>query len=156
MVRVEGEGYDPGEYALANANERISDLLKRSGGINQFAYVKGATLIRRNEFYATPSENAITADNLAGVKANASQDKKNDTEAEKILLSRIDSKINQKTVVKDEATETVKADGFKKETIENMAQRVQLGNQAILRSEEMVGIDLEAILLNPYGNEDLI
>jgi protein involved in polysaccharide export with SLBB domain len=156
MVRVEGEVYYPGEYALASANERISDLLKRSGGINQFAYVKGATLIRRNEFYATPSENAITAVNLAGVKANASQDKKNDTEAEKILLSRIDSKINQKSVVKDEATETVKADGFKKETIVNVAMKEGLGNQAVLRSEEMVGINLQEILLNPGGKNDLI
>jgi protein involved in polysaccharide export with SLBB domain len=156
MVRVEGEVYYPGEYALANANERISDLLKRSGGINQFAYVKGATLIRRNEFFATPSENTITTGNLAGVKANASQDKKHDTEAEKILLSRIDSKINQKSVAQDEANETVKADGFKKETIENVAMKEGLGNQAVLRSEEMVGINLQEILLNPGGKNDLI
>jgi protein involved in polysaccharide export with SLBB domain len=156
MVRVEGEVYYPGEYALATADERISDLLKRSGGINPFAYVKGATLIRRNEFYAMPSENAITANNLAAVKANASQDKKNDTEAEKILLSRIDSKINQKSVVKDEVTETVNADGFKKETIENVAMKEGLGSQAIVRSEEMVGINLQEILLNPGGKDDLI
>jgi protein involved in polysaccharide export with SLBB domain len=156
MVRVEGEVYYPGEYALAKADERISDLLKRSGGINPFAYVKGATLIRRNEFYAMPSENAITANNLAAVKANASQDKKNDTEAEKILLSRIDSKINQKSVVKDEVTETVNADGFKKETIENVAMKEGLGSQAIVRSEEMVGINLQEILLNPGGKDDLI
>lgn len=156
MVRVEGEVYYPGEYALAKADERISDLLKRSGGINPFAYVKGATLIRRNEFYANPSENAITANNLAAVKANASQDKKNDTEAEKILLSRIDSKINQKSVVKDEVTETVNDDGFKKETIENVAMKEGLGSQAIVRSEEMVGINLQEILLNPGGKDDLI
>jgi protein involved in polysaccharide export with SLBB domain len=156
MVRVEGEVYYPGEYALANANERISDLLKRSGGINQFAYVKGATLIRRNEFFASPSENAITVGNLAGVKANATQDEKNNTESEKILLSRIDSKISQKALSKDEATETVKADDFKKETIENVAMKEGLGNQAVLRSEEMVGINLQEILLNPGGKNDLI
>jgi protein involved in polysaccharide export with SLBB domain len=156
LVRVEGEVYYPGEYALATANERISDLLKRSGGLNQFAFAKGATLIRRNEFYVSPLENAITMDNLAGVKSNATQDEKNNTESEKILLSRIDSKISQKALSKDGATETVKADNFKKETIENMAQKVQFGNQASLRSEEMVGIDLEAILLNPGGDEDLI
>lgn len=156
MVRVEGEVYYPGEYALAKADERISDLLKRSGGINSFAYVKGATLIRRNEFYAIPSENAITANNLAAVKANASQDKKSDTEAEKILLSRINSKINQKSVVKDEVTETVNADAFKKETIENVAMKEGLGSQAIVRSEEMVGINLQEILLNPGGKDDLI
>ncbi len=156
MVRVEGEVYYPGEYALANANERISDLLKRSGGINQFAYVKGATLIRRNEFFASPSENAITLGNLAGVKANATQDEKNNTESEKILLSRIDSKISQKAVSKDEATETVKADDFKKETLESVAMKEGLGNQAVLRSEEMVGINLQEILLNPGGKNDLI
>jgi protein involved in polysaccharide export with SLBB domain len=156
LVRVEGEVYYPGEYALANANERISDLLKRSGGINQFAYVKGATLIRRNEFFASPSENAITVGNLAGVKANATQDEKNNTESEKILLSRIDSKISQKAISKDEATQTVKADEFKKETIENVALKEGLGTEAAVRSEEMVGIDLGEILMNPGGKNDLI
>ena len=51
---------------------------------------------------------------------------------------------------------TVKADDFKKETIENVAMKEGLGNQAVLRSEEMVGINLQEILMNPGGKNDLI
>ena len=36
----------PGEYVLTHKNERLSDLVKRSGGLNSWAYVKGARLIR--------------------------------------------------------------------------------------------------------------
>ena len=30
--------------------ERISDLLKRAGGPNEYAYYEGATIIRKTEF----------------------------------------------------------------------------------------------------------
>ena len=51
MVEVEGEVQYPGKYALERKNERISSVLERSGGLSQYAYTKGATLIRRTEYY---------------------------------------------------------------------------------------------------------
>ncbi len=51
IVEVEGEVNFPGKYTLEKKNERISDLLERCGGITQFGYVKGATLIRRTEYF---------------------------------------------------------------------------------------------------------
>ncbi len=51
LVEIEGEVKFPGKYALDKIEERISDLLNRAGGVTQFAYVKGATLIRRSEYY---------------------------------------------------------------------------------------------------------
>lgn len=45
-VTVSGEVMFPGEYVLTHKNERLSDLVKRSGGLNSWAYVKGARLIR--------------------------------------------------------------------------------------------------------------
>lgn len=45
-VTVSGEVIFPGEYVLTNKNERLSDLVARAGGLNQWAYVRGARLIR--------------------------------------------------------------------------------------------------------------
>ena len=46
-VSVTGEVLYMGNYALSKKNERISDLVKRAGGLTEDAYVKGARLIRR-------------------------------------------------------------------------------------------------------------
>lgn len=45
-VRIEGEVMKPGIYAIIKKNERISDLVKRSGGLTAFAYIDGASLKR--------------------------------------------------------------------------------------------------------------
>lgn len=46
-VSVEGEVLYEGTYSLTNKSERLSDLIKKSGGVTQFAYVKGAKLVRQ-------------------------------------------------------------------------------------------------------------
>lgn len=46
-VTVSGEVNFQGKYVLSNKNERISDLIKSAGGLTEFAYIKGATLIRK-------------------------------------------------------------------------------------------------------------
>lgn len=155
MVRVEGEVFYPGEYALANANERISDLLKRSGGLNQFAYAKGATLIRRNEFYDAPSENEIKSENLTSVKENVARDSLDRTEFDKLLLERIDMKILEKGGDQSNKKGGLMADDFRKETIIGFVEDDSVETVAI-KTQEMIGIDLIAILNNPGGNNDLI
>ena len=46
-VSINGEVNYPGSYTLKTKNERISDLLKRAGGLTKFAYAPGATLTRQ-------------------------------------------------------------------------------------------------------------
>lgn len=46
-VRVTGEVVFPGVYTVTKKEERISDLVAKSGGLTQWAYVKGARLLRR-------------------------------------------------------------------------------------------------------------
>ena len=45
-VTVSGEVIFPGEYVLTHKNERLSDVVRRAGGLNGWAYVRGARLIR--------------------------------------------------------------------------------------------------------------
>lgn len=51
-VRIEGEVLFPGMYALPHKNARLSDLVELSGGVSDWAYIKGARLSRR----MTPEE----------------------------------------------------------------------------------------------------
>lgn len=46
-VTISGEVIFPGNYVLTHKTERISDLVKKAGGVNSWAYVKGARLQRR-------------------------------------------------------------------------------------------------------------
>lgn len=46
-VSISGEVIFPGSYVLTKKNERISDLVKKAGGLNSWAYVKGARLLRQ-------------------------------------------------------------------------------------------------------------
>ena len=46
-VSISGEVIFPGSYILTHKEERLSDLVGKAGGLNTWAYVKGARLLRR-------------------------------------------------------------------------------------------------------------
>jgi protein involved in polysaccharide export with SLBB domain len=46
-VEIKGEILYDGTYALTNKSERLSDLVKKAGGVSPFAYVKGSKLMRK-------------------------------------------------------------------------------------------------------------
>lgn len=46
-VFVEGEVLVNGPYTIINKNDKISDIIKRAGGLTELAYPEGATLLRR-------------------------------------------------------------------------------------------------------------
>lgn len=58
QVKVEGEVLYPGMYTIKSKDERVSDLLKRAGGLTALAYVKGASLKREGPAKVT-GKNAI-------------------------------------------------------------------------------------------------
>ena len=43
-VQVTGEVLYEGDYARTEKSERLSDLIKKAGGVTPFAYIKGARL----------------------------------------------------------------------------------------------------------------
>lgn len=46
-VRIEGETLFEGDYVLSKKGERLSDLVKKAGGLTPEAYVSGARLVRK-------------------------------------------------------------------------------------------------------------
>ena len=60
QVKLEGEVLYPGLYTIANKDERISDLIKRAGGLTAYAYADGASLKRPGAEVVNPNDkNAI-------------------------------------------------------------------------------------------------
>lgn len=57
QVRIEGEVLYPATYTITKKDERISDLIKRAGGLSPLAYVEGASLKRTGGNY--PSGNSV-------------------------------------------------------------------------------------------------
>ncbi len=63
MVRIEGEVKYPGEYALLKKDETVSDLIRRAGGITEFAYLPGASLQRKaSDAMVAQGSSALTGD----------------------------------------------------------------------------------------------
>jgi protein involved in polysaccharide export with SLBB domain len=60
QVKLEGEVLYPGTYTITQKNEKISDLIKRAGGLTPLAYAEGASLKRPGAEKMNPEDrNAI-------------------------------------------------------------------------------------------------
>ncbi|MBN3520934.1 SLBB domain-containing protein [Algoriphagus lutimaris] len=150
LVAVEGQVNSPGIFAIQTSEERISDLVKRAGGLNQFAYSKGATLIRRTEFFNTESEQLRRQRNLENLKLQLLADP-NNSEAQEQLLERLFKDLPKE---KDSPVDTQLAQN-KKESLDQIASETP-GFAVKIKETEAVAIDLEAIVKNPGSEDDLL
>lgn len=136
MVRVDGEVLYPGNYNIINKSERISDVLKRSGGINRYANPRDAFLIRTER--TNPVErrlNFILSENIKNQLASQAGNKIDATTLKSAGISSIDMLA-----------------GF--DTIQSKIAGAAIANE-VFNPEGIVGIDLNEILKNPGGRNDL-
>nr|MBI1232017.1 capsule biosynthesis protein [Cytophagales bacterium] len=155
MVQVEGQVNAPGEFSLAHAEERISEVINRAGGLTDFAYVKGATLIRRTEFYQTESELQRKESNLRDLMNNLNLDEMDPTESQALLLERLAKSIRNKASTKSSEAEEMVIEA--RSEILNEISENRLGIGPIrLKETEAIAIDLAAIMSNPGSRFDLI
>ncbi len=150
LVAVEGQVNSPGIFAIKTSQERISNLITRAGGLNQFAYSKGATLIRRTEFFNTESEQIRRQRNLEELRLQLLSDP-NNSEAQEELLSRLFEDLPKE---KDSPVDTQLAQN-KKESLDQIASETP-GFAIKIKETEAVAIDLQAILDNPGSEDDLL
>lgn len=126
IVEIEGEAKFPGKYSLERKNERISSLLQRAGGLSPYAYAKGATLIRRTEYYKAQD-----------------QTKARDADGNVITDVQIDDDAAE--IRRKDLTYRFRKEGFSlKDSLE------------LFRQQEAIGIDLVKILEKPGSTYDLI
>ncbi|HEY9117517.1 MAG TPA: SLBB domain-containing protein, partial [Roseivirga sp.] len=154
IVSVEGQVASPGQYAIKDQGERISDLLKRAGGINQFAFVEGATLIRKTEFYDEPTEIEQQIDDLIELQSKFQKNPELLTEAELNLVLRIEKDI-QDLQKRNESNQSLSSFA-KRERLKEVIERNGLTSSIQLKQAEAIGIDLKAILQDSGSVSDLL
>ncbi len=144
IVEIEGEVMNTGQYALEKRVERISDVIQRAGGLTPYAYVKGATLIRRTEFYQSPEEKRDETLRLLEAKRRAQE--------EGLELEDLDIE----TQLIETSGETDAASQLKREAFEILQDQDTLLQNIRVKERESIGIDLANILRNPGSKYDLI
>jgi protein involved in polysaccharide export with SLBB domain len=102
---IKGQVIFPGLYGIEKKDERLSDVVRRAGGVNMQAYLKGARLLRK--FHVTDKEKKLKMQKIEELQDNYSG-----------------TQINT--------------------------------NNLFSESPEIIGINLENALSNPYSDEDLI
>ncbi len=133
QVKIEGEVLFPGIYTISREDERISDIIKRAGGLTSYAYTEGASLKR------------------TGVSKLKAEEKK---EKERL----------KKEMAKDSIDEVETEDEFEKETIAVNAKNSALAkvsqqqgaSATEIEPSDLVGIELNKILINPHQRGDLL
>ena len=141
QVKLEGEVIYPGVYTITNKDERISDVIKRAGGLTVFAYAEGGSLTRpgketqEKEFAAKRQRQlAITA-----LGTDNEQDIENWIAQEKVKVENEQKMANMRRL-----SERVDDVGFKEVDLQQIV------------SSDLVGINLNKILHKPNSRTDLL
>ncbi len=85
FITIKGQVFYPGIYGLEKKDDRISDIIKRAGGLNRQAYPQGAKLLRITQI--SDSEKRRKSEQLADIQDNFSNVNIN-KEKEKIVNSK--------------------------------------------------------------------
>jgi protein involved in polysaccharide export with SLBB domain len=155
LVQIEGQVNSPGKYAVENANERISDIIRRAGGLTSFAYPQGATLIRRTEFYHTESERIRKEKDLLNLYDRLATDSADPTESQAMFLRRLNLPLSDSSAAKNENEEDIITQ-TREEILTDITQNRSGLTNIKIKETEAIAIDLEAILRTPGSGYDLI
>ncbi len=154
FVAIEGEVAYPGNYAIKNQTERISSLLERAGGVNQYAYIEGATLLRKTEFHSeiTNIEQKVQA--LEALLNRYAEADPSLSESELAQVARLNQQLNEL----DKQSLDIEGDPFyaKKERLREIVHRNALFGDVQLGNSDAIGINLKKILEEPNSKYDLI
>lgn len=152
QILIQGQVNSPGIFSVQTAEERISDVIKRAGGLTPYAYTKGATLIRRTEYFDTESEQLRRQRNLQDLQQKLQQDP-NNSESQELLLQRLFLEIGNVDLGTSEGAIAAQS---KKEAITGISETKADLAPLRIRQTEAVAIDLEDIMKNPGSDKDLI
>src|SRR5690606_5489974 len=141
-------------------DERISDVLRRAGGLNQFSYAKGATLIRRTEFYKEMLEEERKAKELQSLLDNLDdgRDSATYTELEQGLLDRVHRRLEslKEEQVKRRERTRLQSGAMEEDRYALLDGLDTTSAKLEIRETEYVGIELEKILAMPGSKFDII
>lgn len=157
-VTIEGEVSGPGEYAISRKDERISDIIKRAGGITPYAYPKGAILIRKTEFAEKKADSELNYEKLLALKEKILA---MDTASASLSHARLKLVERLKLLMEGGRGEFT-AESFdqgvgnrvKRELTEDLVAADSLATQIEISEEEPTVLELSNILENPGSKYD--
>ncbi len=157
FVYVDGQVNYPGLYAIESKSERVSDLLKRSGGVNEFAYPNGATLIRKTEYYKKETEFDKQQTTLLALKENLITETDSLSEFDSGLLKRINSDLDKLSLLTQEEKNILnKSTNFTISAKKDSLQPYLLPKEELFNTTESIAIDLSEIIKNNGSISDLL
>lgn len=105
-VKIEGEVRAPGVYILMSKNQRISDLIYKSGGVTSYAYLSGAFLIRQLEKKESEKKLLTQVTNNLTTKLKKQSESADSLKVKKELLAESDIvSINLEKILKQPGSE---------------------------------------------------
>lgn len=139
QVKIEGEVLYPGIYTITRKDERISDLIKRAGGLTALSFAEGASLKR-------PGPDKPEEDDETELDKNGKPKVKKE------------SKAARDAAKKKEEEEMQKLANLKRLQQENgnATDTAQLVKEVKTLGSDLVGIDLVRILKKPQSRYDLL
>ncbi|HAU54960.1 MAG TPA: capsule biosynthesis protein [Sphingobacterium sp.] len=138
QVKIEGEVLYPGYYTIMREDERISDIIKRAGGLTTYAYTEGASLKRTGMS-----------------KLKAAEKKEQERLKKELEKDRLDEEGNPKDTSLDQDTER-NYDGTKAKSAALAKVSQQGTSDSDIEPSDLVGIELNKILEKPYEKGDLL
>lgn len=139
QVKVEGEVLYPGYYTISREDERISDIIKRAGGLTTYAYTEGASLKRTG------------ISKLNAAEKREKERLKKELERDSLDAEENDGKTKKYTAVEEENEDNSKA---KSSALAKVSQ--QGTTESDIEPSDLVGIELNKILEKPYEKGDLL
>ncbi|MBB5622337.1 protein involved in polysaccharide export with SLBB domain [Pedobacter cryoconitis] len=134
QVRVEGEVLYPGIYTITRKDERISDVIKRAGGLTVLSFAEGASLKR-------PGPDKVEEE---GGKDKDGKSIKTGSSSNKNAIDRKEEEMQKIANLK-----RLQGVGVQQDTAQLMQEVKILGS-------DLVGIDLVRILKSPSSKYDLL
>ena len=157
IVHVDGQVNSPGDYAIRNAEERVSDIIRRAGGLTGFAYPNGATLIRRTEFYKTESDRVRKEKDLFSLYERLAAEVDDPSEAQALTMRRLNpAGLDTGALALGAAEGNDILAQNRAEILEEIAQNRSGIVDIKIKETEAIAIDLDAILRSPGSEHDLI
>jgi len=139
QVKIEGEVLYPGYYTIMREDERISDIIKRAGGLTTYAYTEGASLKRTG------------MSKLNAAEKKEKERLKKELERDSLDAEENDGKTKKYTAVEEENGDNSKA---KSSALAKVSQ--QTTSDSDIEPSDLVGIELNKILEKPYEKGDLL
>ena len=151
---IEGQVLYPGKYAIKNHGERISDILRRAGGLNNYAFIEGATLIRRTEFFEEETDIEQQIDDLVQLQKRLEIEPESLTESEYLLVTRIEQNLVR---LEEQNQNNQSLSNFaKRERLKEILEKNSLLGNSQFKQAEAIGIKLAQILNKPGSSVDLL